>query len=211
MIKYETEYKETSNRKDFVNLVVKRKLTSEANAKKRYSGLKKKFGEQKKYNKRKVVISKIERKPILKKKVSVKKPVVNSSSAFFQALNSSMIKYEKEYKETSNRKDFVNLVVKRKLTSEANAKKRYSGLKKKFGEQKKVVINYKTKSVPVNKKQSTLRVKTRQKETVKAFTIDNEGFLFVDLTNNESLKGVRVKFKRTEGRKLRTVGLEIKR
>jgi len=40
--------------------------------------------------------------------------------------------------------------------------------------------------------------------------VDRDGFIYVDLTdNNLKQKGLRVKFVRKEGRKRRTVGLEI--
>ena len=41
------------------------------------------------------------------------------------------------------------------------------------------------------------------------FEVDNQGYLSVDLTQNDKLKGVKVKFERIEGRTKRLVGLII--
>lgn len=42
--------------------------------------------------------------------------------------------------------------------------------------------------------------------------LDEEGYLFVDLTQDDmKYEGIRIKFERKEGRKRRTVGLQIER
>jgi len=68
------------------------------------------------------------------------------------------------------------------------------------------------KKVPI-KKTLVKKAPVKQKidSSIIAVTLDDDNFIRVDLTDPKfkQLKGVRVKFFRKEGRKKRTVGLEI--
>ena len=44
-----------------------------------------------------------------------------------------------------------------------------------------------------------------------AISVDKDNYLYLDLTQPTDVKGVRLKFKRQEGRKKRTVGLQIEK
>jgi len=113
-----------------------------------------------------------------------------------------MIKYEREYKETLDKEDFVELCLKRKLTTEKNARKRYSDLKRKFGLQTKYGI--------VEPKKKVRKKKQVKQKKQKTLTVDGDGYLFINVSEIDA-KGLRIKFVRTEGRTKRTVGLQIEK
>jgi len=62
------------------------------------------------------------------------------------------------------------------------------------------------------KKQGVVEaVKEIFKPKIENVTIDKDNYIFVDLTKSTNQKGLRIKFKRQEGRTRKTVGIQIEK